>query len=102
MAVAVLVATGVAMAVEKTGTNSGETLRGTAMRDILSGWACLLHFDQKNVTGAKVQVVPGIQEATSHISTEEIVTSCSEAPATIPCKAHREPTSSTVLRVLTK
>ncbi len=46
----------------------------TAMRDLLSGWACLLHFDQKQVLEAKRQVVPGINEATSHISTEEIVT----------------------------
>jgi len=32
MATAILVAAGVALAVEKTGTNAGETLRGTAQR----------------------------------------------------------------------
>ena len=37
MAPAILVAAGVAIAVEKTCTNSGETLRGTAQRDILYG-----------------------------------------------------------------
>lgn len=48
----------------------------TAMRDLLNGWAALLHFDAATVTAAAKsrQVVPGVNVATSHIGTDHIIT----------------------------
>jgi hypothetical protein len=47
----------------------------TTMRDLLSGWASLVNFTSARVDAAskRRQVVPGISLATSHVSSDEII-----------------------------
>jgi hypothetical protein len=48
-------------------------LVNTAMRDLLANWACLLNFESNNILNAKREVAPGVNEATSHVGVDEII-----------------------------